>query len=120
MTLVFVYAVDGGVFNAVWDTLHKLASPSTYPCNLCALTYGPVGQRRAWKEAIAALPMPSRFLHKDELLAEGGPADVPLPAVFVHRAATMQVIVGRDEIQACADLDALIALVSDRARRAAG
>lgn len=115
-TLVFVYAVDGGAFNMVWDSLHKIASPSTYPCNLCALTYGPVRERAAWTQAVAELAQPAVFLHRDELRARHGLVDVPLPAVFVQRGEQLEPLIDRDEIQACADLDALIALVRDRAR----
>ena len=36
-TLVFVYNADSGVFNALADAAHKIFSPRTYACNLCAL-----------------------------------------------------------------------------------
>ena len=38
--LVFVYNADSGFFEALKDGVTKFASPSTYPCRLCALTYG--------------------------------------------------------------------------------
>ena len=38
--LLFVYNADGGVVERTLDYLHKLTSPATYSCSLCALTYG--------------------------------------------------------------------------------
>lgn len=30
------------------DAAHKLISPATYSCSLCALTYGAVSMKRSW------------------------------------------------------------------------
>lgn len=32
------------------DYAHKLLKPSTYKCDLCALTHHNLGQRKSWKE----------------------------------------------------------------------
>ncbi|GAA3950802.1 hypothetical protein [Hymenobacter algoricola] len=80
--LLFVYNANGGLLNGLLDLVHKTLSPGTYPCSLCALTYG-VSMRPEWKSFIEALPIEARFLHRDEFRAEF-PAwrEVPLPAVF--------------------------------------
>ena len=67
-SLLFVYAVDGGIFNAVVDSVHKLLSPKTYACNLCALTYGWTSAHRQWTDLVRGLKLGSEFLHRDELL----------------------------------------------------
>ena len=41
-SLILVYNADSGFFNALADSAHKLLSPSTYDCRLCALTYGAI------------------------------------------------------------------------------
>lgn len=81
--LLFVYNADAGLGRALLDLLHKIVSPATYPCSLCAITYGAVSMKAEWKAALAKLPLPSRFLHRDEYLAEGFDAAVVLPAVLV-------------------------------------
>ncbi len=43
--LVFVYNADSGLFNTVTGMAHKIFSPGTYECNLCALTYSTFGMR---------------------------------------------------------------------------
>jgi hypothetical protein len=116
-TLVFVYAGDSGLLHGVIDTFHKILSPATYACNLCALTYTRTGKQRGdWVRAVRDLGMPSVFLHRDELRLRPGAMDVPLPAVLVDRGGAHTPLVSREEIEACGDLDALIALVSTRAQ----
>lgn len=43
--LIFVYNADGGTFNAIMDSAHKLFAPSTYQCSLCAITHGMLTMR---------------------------------------------------------------------------
>lgn len=38
--LFFVYNADGGRLAGLKDMSHKFFSPATYPCSLCAITYG--------------------------------------------------------------------------------
>ncbi len=38
--LIFVYNANSDLFSTVTDFAHKILSPSTYQCQLCALTYG--------------------------------------------------------------------------------
>jgi hypothetical protein len=122
-TLLFVYAVDGGLVAGLFDYVHKIVKPSTYPCSLCALTYGPTGQRAAWTRALADLRIDAEFLHRDELVRLHGPDHPPLPAVFVVRDGVRELLLSKAEIDACPDLDALIALLGARvpaARASAG
>ncbi|RYU83228.1 hypothetical protein [Hymenobacter persicinus] len=81
-TLLFVYNANAGLLNGMLDLVHKTLSPRTYPCSLCALTYG-VSMRPEWKSFIESLPIEARFPHRDEFWA-AFPAQrqQPLPAVF--------------------------------------
>lgn len=118
--LLFVYAVDGGLVADVLGALHKLVSPATYPCTLCALTHGPLRPRPAWSRAIAELGIDCQFLHRDELVERHGPDQPPLPVVFLVEGDARRVLLSAADIAGCRDLDALIALLSSRlaARRA--
>jgi len=81
--LLFVYNADSGLLNAAVDYFHKILSPSTYPCSLCAITYGNQGMRPDWKEFVIQLPVQSTFLHRDELRKKYPElAQYPLPAAF--------------------------------------
>ena len=109
--LVFVYNADSGVFNTLADAAHKIFSPQTYACNLCALTHTVIGMRREWKRFLDGLDSPLEFLHADELTARYGVEGVPLPAVFRRDGESLEVAVGADSINACRTLDDLKRLI---------
>jgi hypothetical protein len=111
--LVFVYNADSGVFNALADVAHKIFSPETYACNLCALTHTAVGMRKDWRRFLDGLGRPLEFLHADELRARYGVAGVPLPAVFTRDGERLEVLVGADSINACRTTGELKALLLD-------
>ena len=113
--LVFVYNADAGLFNALTDAAHKLLSPATYRCNLCALTHHHLGMRRGWKEFTSALGTPVEFLHADEL-KERGVVGVELPAVFREEGGQLELLINADEINACRTLEDLQRLVTTRTR----
>lgn len=120
-TLIFVYNANGGLLNAARDAVHKLLSPSTYPCSLCSLTYGAVSKRPAWRVFLANIGMPALFLYRDEFRAELDTRDLPLPAILLGGAGPVpEVLVSAAELDGLADLDALIALLETRVARVSG
>ncbi len=70
-TLMFVYNADSGMFNTLSDMAHKVFSPRTYSCNLCALTHSTFSMRDEWKEFIESLGVELEFLHRDEFRKRG-------------------------------------------------
>lgn len=48
-TLIFVYNANTDAVSAIVDYAHKVFKPSTYKCELCALTHHNLGERTAWK-----------------------------------------------------------------------
>ena len=109
--LVFVYNADSGIFNALMDSLHKIFSPSTYDCNLCAITYSAVRMKREWKSFIDGLPVPVHFLHKDELKKQFNRDDLSLPSVLVLRENSLEVLIEAREINQVWSLEQLKGLV---------
>lgn len=103
-TLVFVYNADSGLFNALSNAVHKLVSPTTYACNLCALTFSHVGMRRRWRSFTRGLELESEFLHADELAARYGIHAVPLPAVFRRGDAGLELLLNKGDLDACKTL----------------
>jgi hypothetical protein len=99
--LVFVYNADSGLFNALSDAAHKIFSPRTYRCNLCALTHSALRMRREWKQFLDGLDTPQEFLHADELKARYGVAGVPLPAVFRRDGESVELLIDAEAINAC-------------------
>ena len=115
--LVFVYNADAGPLNGLKDLLHKTFSPDTYECALCASTYQLSGMRPAWKQAVACLPLPTEFLHRDEFRqAFPALAGHPLPAAFSADAAgQLAPFISKQELDELT-LPALIDLTQQRAR----
>lgn len=109
--LVFVYNADSGAFNTLADAAHKIFSPRTYRCNLCALTHSAVGMRKEWRRFLDGLDSPTEFLHADELKARYGVAGVPLPAVFRKEGESLEVLFGADVINTCRTMDDLKRLI---------
>lgn len=115
--LVLVYNAEAGIVAAMMDSIHKLVSPATYPCSLCAVTYGPLAMHRRWRDFLRMLPLPAEFYHRPDFRAAfPAAADTPLPLIGVARGGDLEVLLPADELDALADLDALMAALSRRLR----
>lgn len=112
--LLFVYNADGGLFNTMTDIAHKILSPNTYSCNLCALTHGYFSAKDAWLQFLENTPVKCEFLHRDEFLQEHADMKVPLPAIFVREDQGMSLLIGAEDINACTDLEDLQGLIRQR------
>ncbi|HEY3309553.1 MAG TPA: hypothetical protein VGJ93_13955 [Desulfuromonadaceae bacterium] len=112
--LVFVYNADSGLFNTLTDIAHKLFSPQTYECNLCAITYGNFGIRTEWKDFLETLDCDLEFLHRDELARQYEVTEIALPAVFRKEAGRLVPWVTAKEINACASIEELKELIRNR------
>jgi hypothetical protein len=113
-TLVFVYNADSGALNTLLDIGHKIVSPHTYACNLCAITHSTFSMRGEWRRFVDALGLPVEFLHRDELLDHYGMSGIALPAVFLKADGKLSAWIGRDEIDRCRTLADLQQLIQTR------
>lgn len=119
-TLVFVYNADSGVFNTLADAAHKIFSPRTYACNLCALTHGTVRMRGEWRQFLDGLGRPLEFLHADEFASRYGLKRVELPAVFTKDGGGLRVLADAESVNACRTLDDLKRLILEGVAAAGG
>ena len=113
-SLIFVYNANSGIFNVLTDAAHKIFSPETYACNLCALTHTNFGMRREWKQFIESLDQEVEFLHSDELKERYGIEAVALPAVFWKEDDEVKVWIEASEINSCRTMDELKELILKR------
>ncbi|UOQ64429.1 hypothetical protein [Hymenobacter volaticus] len=112
--LLFVYNADSGFLNGAMDAFHKILSPKTYPCSLCAVTYGNTSMRTEWKHYIQSLPVQTRFLHRDEFLAEFPRlGEYPLPAAFQETGEGWQLFLSKTELDNL-DLPGLMETITAR------
>ncbi|GAC1368521.1 MAG: hypothetical protein NVS3B25_12480 [Hymenobacter sp.] len=113
--LIFVYNADSGLLPGLKEMFHKILSPATYPCALCAVTFGATAMRPEWKEFVKSLAVPVNFWHRDEFVrAYPKWARHPLPAAFaVAASGELAVFIGAEEL-APADLPGLMKMVHAR------
>jgi hypothetical protein len=110
--LVIVYNADEGLGAALFDAVHKVVRPDTYPCDLCAITYGAVSMKGAWRDWLKARPFPTEFYHRQDF-ARAYPAltRLPLPAILRRDEDELTLLLGPDEMSADMAVDTLIAAV---------
>lgn len=109
-TLLIVYNADEGLAAALFDAAHKMVAPGTYPCSLCAVSYGAVRMRPAWRAFLRALPYPVRFHHRPDFArAYPALAAMPLPAILLDDDGEVRTVVDAATLGGIADVPALIA-----------
>ena len=112
-SIIFVYNADSGWFNGLTDYVHKIVSPDTYECNLCAITYGNLGMKKQWSSYLKSLPNPIKFIHKDEI-TDTTISSSQLPAIFLSNEKSIQLLASADETDNLNNLDELIDLMNDK------
>lgn len=113
--LVIVYNANAGLAAGVMDSVHKIVSPSTYPCQLCAVTYGLTSMKRDWRVFLDGLGMELVFHHRPDFRqAFPVAAEWPLPLVAVEEGGVLRVLVSAADFVEIADVPALILTLTDR------
>ena len=110
-SLVFVYAAEGGIYHTLIDIAHKIVSPSTYSCNLCAITYGIINENKTWKDFVRQLSVSSEFLHRDEFLKKYPGRKEELPAVFFQSEGRLELVIPAAEINRMKSVEELISAI---------
>ncbi len=110
-TLVFIYNANSGFISGMIDSAHKALSPETYQCELCALTHGFFGAKKAWKDFMARINVDTQFYHLDDAPAElkGLAQESGLPCI-IRLDSSNETSLLLDK-QALASLDSLEALI---------
>ena len=111
--LIFIYNAKSGLVNEFLDFAHKIVSPSTYNCNLCALSHGNFSMKKKWSDYISSLPVRSTFTYKDKV-SEYGYNNIELPSIIFRNGSRSKVIISSEEINKLKKIDQLINILSDR------
>lgn len=108
MEIIFVYNAKSGLQNAILDSLHKLASPSTYHCNLCDLTYGIFSENKVWKQFRQSFDIKMTFLHTDEFETLYPDVTVQYPIAFIEFEGELTEIISTQEMNNFKTVETLI------------
>ena len=111
--LIFVYNAKSGLFNELLDFAHKIISPGTYDCNLCAITYGTFKMHKRWSRYIQSLPFKSIFTYKDEISKNNLP-NVNLPSILLREHNDLIELLTSREINDLNNFDQLIRVLDKR------
>ena len=113
--LMIVYNADSGILNALAHAVHKAIRPSTYPCSLCALTYGAVSMRRQWRHFLSGLRMDKVFHHRDDFSRTFPGHSFALPAILISENGNpLRILVSNETLDRIHDVEQLIAVVEER------
>lgn len=103
--------------NAVMDAAHKILSPATYTCALCAITHGAVSEHPQWKEYREKEGKDFVFLYRDEFEKQYRSKWLPkftYPIILEAGSEGLQVLIGSQELSEIDGVAQLIQRISDR------
>ncbi len=115
--LIFIYNADSGLRNVLLDGAHKILSPATYDCRLCALTFGAFTENKAWKKFRMETDRDMEFLHKNEFqkaYASKFGHKFSFPIVLIASASDLEVLVSTNELNNMETAVDLIDLIRQR------
>ncbi len=114
MKLVFVYNAEAGIVRGFMDSIHKIISPSSYACDLCAITYGLTSMNRDWRVWLQELEVPTEFFHRAEFKKAWPEANFELPVILIEERKRLTPVIGAETLAEIKDVDQLIAVLEDR------
>ena len=113
--LIFIYNAKSGLVNEMIDFAHKIVSPETYDCNLCAISYGTFTKKKKWSNYINSLPIKSTFTYKDKISAlKKELSSLRFPTIIIRDGVQLNEIISRNEINSIKNLNQLISLLNER------
>lgn len=107
MELIFVYNAESDPLSVLTDYAHKMLSPSTYRCDLCALTHHNFGERKAWKTFRKETNVQLSFYYVEQFEREFGRITL-YPAVFEKRKQTLHPLINAEDLSQIKDVEQLI------------
>lgn len=114
MKLVFVYNAEAGLLNGIMDSIQKVVSPSTYACDLCAITYGLTTMNSKWRVWLKQLDMPAQFFHRADFRRAWPDENVRLPAILMEKDDQLTALIAADAFESIKHVDQLIAVLEGK------
>ena len=117
--LIFIYNAHSGKLNALLDTAHKIFSPDTYECNLCALTFDHFSENKKWKAFRESSTIEMEFLHIDEfnkVYASKFGYKFTFPIVLIENKGELEVFISTEKINTIKTTEELMGLIEEYAK----
>lgn len=114
MKLLFVYNANSGKLNTLLDAGHKLLSPSTYQCSLCALTHNAFLENKTWKKFRLQTNFEMAFYHKNEFEAKFSKVNVEYPIILKQENNKLTTVLIAEVLNEITSIEALIERINSR------
>jgi hypothetical protein len=109
-SLIFIYNAKSDGISKAFDFAHKIISPKTYSCDLCSLTHGNFGERKAWIEFQENSSIKMKFYHKDEFEKEFK-TSYDYPVILTNK---LNLFISKNEINKIDSVQRLIELIKTK------
>ncbi|MGV6830827.1 MAG: GTPase [bacterium] len=103
--LLFIYNAKSGTLNTFIDIGHKLFSPNTYPCSLCALTHDTFSENKKWTAFKTNADIELEFYHIDEFEKKFDVKNIDYPIVLNK---DLETVISHSELNNLNSLEELI------------
>jgi len=118
--LLFVYNAKSGKINMLFDVGHKLFSPSTYSCNLCALTFDTFSENKTWKQFRKKSNIKMTFYHIDEFEKEFPNQQFEFPIILKQTNSDLNIFIDKEELNRITNVESLIEVLDNRLKTPQG
>ena len=114
MKLLFIYNANSGPLNTLFDVGHKILSPSTYNCSLCALTHNTFSENKVWKNFRSKNNFEMEFYHKDEFEKKFSSVKLMYPTILKQENNELTTVLNPEVLNEIPNVESLIALLKSR------
>lgn len=114
--IIFIYNAKSGKLNGLLDIAHKLVSPKTYQCKLCAITHDTFSENILWKKFRENTSLSLEFLHNDEFEKQYQHIETKYPVIFLKEAQKLTEWISKSEIEKIETTEELIHLIESKAK----
>lgn len=116
--LIFVYNANSGIGHMLLDVAHKIFSPKTYNCNLCALTFDTFSENKIWKDFRTQNNIEMVFLHIDDFEEKYKTTAYTYPIILTENTDGLKIVLSAESIDALRSVNALITILKPKLRQA--
>ena len=107
---IFVYNANSGIVNTVLDVAHKIFSPKTYNCNLCALTFNTFSENKTWKDFRKQTNINLVFYHIDKFEKKYKPLEFIYPVIITQKNEDFEELLSAEKIKNLTSIEDLITI----------
>jgi hypothetical protein len=112
--LLFIYNAKSGIANTLIDISHKLLSPETYSCNLCAITHNTFSENKTWKDYRLTCKINMQFYHIDEFKQRFPNQEFKYPIILLNKENKLEEFISSKKINTLKNVEDLINAINNK------